>query len=68
MNADDLIVVCGMGNTESCQLWFVWARYDNFIASFEYYAPNPGMGETTFFEMFSKVDEIFSKKINFRIN
>lgn len=68
MNADDLLIVCGMGNSESCQLWFAWARYENIIMSFEFYAPNLGMNETVFFEVFSKVDEELSRKIDFCVN
>jgi hypothetical protein len=57
-----------MGNSESCQLWFAWARYENIIMSFEFYAPNLGMNETVFFEVFSKVDEELSRKIDFCVN
>lgn len=63
-NADNEIVICGMGNPESCQLWYVWAKYGKYIISFEYYAPNQGLGETVFYQMFSEVDEEFFNLIS----
>lgn len=41
-------IVCAMGGSESCQLWFYRARYGSYIEEIKFFGPNMGISEKLF--------------------
>lgn len=54
--ADQEHLVCAMGSPASCQTWYYWARYGQYILSIELWAPSQGMDTATFAQIVAEVD------------
>jgi hypothetical protein len=54
--ADQEHIVCAMGHLDSCQLWFYWTRYGQYILEVRFFAPNEGMDSDTFAKITEQID------------
>lgn len=54
--ADQQQVVCGMGTPSSCQIWFYWARYGQYLLQVSSYTPGEGMDVVMFAQIVRIVD------------
>jgi hypothetical protein len=55
-NADQTHVVCAMGDSDACQLWYYWARYGQYLISIQFFAPNAGIDAESFAKMVHEID------------
>ena len=59
LSADNVIAVCAMGDPQSCQMWYFWSRYGQYILSVYFFAPNKGLDEISFSIIVQKIEETF---------
>jgi len=61
--ADRMHITCGMGGPESCQLWYFWAQYGQYILKAQFFGPNQGMDTILFAEIVREVDTYVGEKL-----
>ena len=61
--ADREHVVCAMGAPESCQMWYYWARYGQYILQVEFFAPNQGMDTVPFAQVVEQLDTFVGQRL-----
>lgn len=66
VNADQVVIVCGMGKPEDCQYWFYWARYGQYIVKTTFFAPNQGWDENLFLNLVKEIDQDFYQRVSTR--
>ncbi|NEE03984.1 hypothetical protein [Phytoactinopolyspora halotolerans] len=54
-DADRSQMVCAAGSTESCQIWFYWARYGQYLVQIQYVGEN--IDEEKFRQLVRPVDQ-----------
>jgi hypothetical protein len=59
LSADNVIAVCAMGDPQSCQMWYYWSRYGQYILSIYFFAPNQGLDEISFSDIVQKIEKVF---------
>jgi hypothetical protein len=59
--ADQEHVVCAMGSPNSCQLWFYWARYGQYVLEVRFFAANQGMNAELFTQIVVQIDSAVGK-------
>ena len=60
--ANQNYAVCAIDKPRSCQLWFFWARYNNYLLSLQLFAPNQGTAEDTFALVAHEIDNYIKRK------
>jgi hypothetical protein len=53
-----------MGGENSCQVFYYWARYGQYIVLVELFAPNQGADNKTFSSIVNEVDQWIYSKLN----
>ena len=61
--ADQNHVVCAMGEPGSCQIWFYWARYGQYLLSVMYIGPNQGMDTDLFSNVVMEIDRYVDNQL-----
>ena len=62
-SADSQRFVCGMGGRNSCQKWFYWARYGQYLLLMSYFGPNTGLDIADFSKIAGEADRYVTSQL-----
>ena len=63
VSADAARIVCAMGDLTSCQTWYFWGRYGQYVMKIEFWGPNQGMDAETFMKIVTPCDGVLTGEL-----